>query len=243
MTHVCLTITGVIRGTSKENLYEELTLESLQSRCWYRKLSCSYKLFNSEHLHYLFKLIISRSSDYVTKNMHNIPFLKTRHTFLKNSFFPSTIIEWNKLDYNIRNSSSFNIFRESILKFTRPSANNFFNSHNPKRIKFITRLWLVLSHLREHKFKHNFQDSLNPFCNCGLDIESTAHYLLHSPTDLTERHILLSTIENIDDNLLDLSEPVLIKTLLFGSNSFDTSANTNVLNATIKYVLFTKRFE
>ena len=173
--------------------------------------------------------------------MHNIPFLKTRHTFLKNSFFPSTIIEWNKLDYNIRNSSSFNIFRESILKFTRPSANNFFNSHNPKRIKFITRLWLVLSHLREHKFKHNFQDSLNPFCNCGLDIESTVHYLLHCPMDLTERHILLSTVENIDDNLLDLS--VLIKTLLFGSNSFDTSANTNVLNATIKYVLFTKRFE
>ena len=41
-------------------------------------------------------------------------------------------------------------------------------------------------------------------------------------------------MENIDVNLLDLSEPVLMKTLLFCSNSFDINANTNVLNATIK---------
>ena len=43
------------------------------------------------------------------------------------------------------------------------------------------RLRLGLSHLREHKFKHNFQDSINPLCNCGHDIESTTHYLLHCP--------------------------------------------------------------
>ena len=60
---------------------------------------------------------------------------------------------------------------------------------------------------------------------------------------ITERRTLLSTIENIDNNLLDLCEPVLIKTPLFGSNSFYTNANTNVLNATIEYVLSTKRFE
>ena len=105
--------------------------------------------------------------------MHNIPFFKARHTFLKNSFFLSTITEWNKLDQKIKKASSFNIFRKSIVKFIRPSANSSFNRHNPRGIKFITRLGLDLSHLREHKFKHRFQDSLNPFCNCGVDIEST----------------------------------------------------------------------
>ena len=93
------------------------------------------------------------------------------------------------------------------------------------------------------KFKQSFQDSLNPFCSGGLDIESNAHFLLHCPTYITERSTLLSAIENIDNNLLDLCEPVLIKTLLFGSNSFDTNANANVLNATIEYVLSTKSFE
>ena len=53
----------------------------------------------------------------------------------------------------------------------------------------------------------------------------------------------MDTIENIDNNLLDLCEPVMIRTLLFGSNSFDTDANTNVLNATIEYILSTKRFD
>ena len=61
---------------------------------------------------------------------------------------------------------------------------------------------------------------------------------------ITERHILLSTIKNIDNNLLlHLCETVLIRTLLFGSNSFDTKANTNVLNATIEYIISTKRFD
>ena len=130
--NACLTITGAIRGTSREKLYEELGLESLQLGRWFRKLFFFYKLFNSEHPNYLFKLIPLRSSNYVTRNIHNILLLKTRHTFFKNSFFSSTIIEWNKLDHNIRNSSSFNIFRKSILNFISPSANSLFNCHNPK---------------------------------------------------------------------------------------------------------------
>ena len=220
--NACLAITGAIRGPSREKLYEELGLESLQV--------CP---------HYIFKLIPSRSSSYVTRNIHSISFFKTRHTFSKNCFFPSTVIEWKKRYHNIRNSSSFNIFRKSILKFIRSSANSFFDCHNPKGVKFITRLPLSLSHLRQHKFKHSFQDSLNPFCSCGLDIESTAHFILHCPTYITERRTLLSAIENIDNNLLHLCEPVLIKTLYFGCNSLDK----NVLNATTEYVLSTKRFE
>ena len=91
--NACLTIRGVIRGTSREKLYEELGLESLQLRCWFRKLPCFYKLFKSEHPHHVFNVIPSRSSSYITRNIHNILFAKTRHTFLKNCFFSSTIIE------------------------------------------------------------------------------------------------------------------------------------------------------
>ena len=122
-------------------------------------------------------------------------------TCFRNFFFLSTIIDWKKLDHNIRNSNSFNIFRKSILKFIMKPANSLFNSHNLKGIQFIIRLRLGLSHLRGHKFKHDFQDSLNSFYNWGLDIQSTANHLLHCPTYVTERHTLLSDIENIDLNL------------------------------------------
>ena len=59
--NACLAITGAIRGTWKEKLYEELGLESIKLRRWYRKTSCFYEFFNSGHPYYLFK-IISQSS-------------------------------------------------------------------------------------------------------------------------------------------------------------------------------------
>ena len=83
----CLAITVAIRDTSREKLYEELGLGSIQLRRWFRKLSCFYKLFNCEHPYYLFKLIPSRSSSYIARNIHNIPFFKTRDTFFKD-FLP-----------------------------------------------------------------------------------------------------------------------------------------------------------
>ena len=58
-----------------------------------------------------------------------------------------------------------------------------------------------------------------------------------------ERHTLLSTIKNIDCKLLDVTETVLIKTLLFGNCSADAETNTHIPNATIEYILTTKRFD
>ena len=66
-------------------------------------------------------------------------------------------------------------------KSTKNSPNSVFDIRNPKGIKLITRLRLGLSHIREHKFKQSFQDTLNPLCNCGHDIESTNHFFLHCP--------------------------------------------------------------
>ena len=57
------------------------------------------------------------------------------------------------------------------------------------------------------------------------------------------KYTLLSIIKGIDNNLLDFTEPILLKTLLFGSNSFDTNINKKVVNAAIEYVLSTKTFE
>ena len=47
-----------------------------------------------------------------------------------------------------------------------PSANNIFNVHNTKRIKFLTRLQVGFSHLKEHKFWHSFQDAIDSLCRC-----------------------------------------------------------------------------
>ena len=58
--------------------------------------------------------------------------MNIKHNFFKDIFFPLSIIGWNKLDLAIRNSTSFNSFKESILKFIRPAPNSIFQCRNPK---------------------------------------------------------------------------------------------------------------
>ena len=72
---------------------------------------------------------------YATRNVDCIPLIETKHTFFKNTFFPSAIIEWNKLDLAIRNAESLGIFKSNILKFFRPTPRSFFNCYNHKEIR------------------------------------------------------------------------------------------------------------
>ena len=234
--NTALALTGAIRGSSREKLYQELGLESLQLRRWYRKLCCFYKIYNKQAPGYLTELIPTRNEAYQTRHLANIPSLSFKHNFFKNTFFPSTILEWNKLDPSLRNSASYNVFKNSILKFIRPSP-------NPKGIKLVTRLRLGLSHLREHKFKHSFQDTLNPFCSCGLDIETTSHYFLHCPLFHAERSTLLNNVNEIDCPIFNKSELVVTLILLFRDRSFKDEVNLLILNATINFVLPTNRYD
>ena len=171
-----MAITIAIRGTSKEKIYQEIGLESLESRRWFRKLCFFFKILKNNSPDYLFKIIPQRRSAYITRNSNEIPLFKTNHNFNKNSFFPSTTIEWNNLDHDLRNTESYTLFRSSIRKFIRPSQNSFYGRQNIMGIKLVTRLQLGLSHLREHKFKHSFPDTLNPLCNCGMDVESSTQF-------------------------------------------------------------------
>ena len=162
--NACLPITGAIRGTSTEKIYQKLGLESLKSRRWFRKLCHFYKIFNDKSPSYLFNLIPNFNRVHNTRLSYNIPTIKVKHNYFKNSFFPSAMSEWNKLDLNIRNSASLNAFKKKLLNSIRPCANSTFDIHNPLGIKLLTRLRLGLSPLHEHKFRHCFQDTLNPLC-------------------------------------------------------------------------------
>ena len=50
-------------------------------------------------------------------------------------------------------------------------------------------------------------------------------------------------MKNINRRLLDVTGTVLIKTLLFGNRFVDAHTNTQILNATIEYILTAKRFD
>ena len=94
--NAALAITGAIRGTSKEKLYNELGLESLQNRRWYRKLSFLYKVIANQSPSYLFNMIPRKNTSRPTRGSDNLPLLGNKHNFFQNSYFPVAIKEWNK---------------------------------------------------------------------------------------------------------------------------------------------------
>ena len=217
----------------------------LKQRRLFRKLCYFFKVTKNQSLKYLFnKIPTTRTAYRARNNIDNIPRFNVKHISFRNSVFPSTVIEWNNLDKSIRNSESFALLKKTILQFIRPTANRTFNCHNPIGIKLITRLRLGLSHLGDHKFKHNFLDCLNPICCCGKDIETSVHYILHFPIFSDERSIYLNNIRrSIDENILSGSDSRISETLLFGISSFNnTKIPLFILNTTIDYIFSAKRF-
>ena len=197
-----MAITGAIRGTSAEKINQELGFESLKSRRWFRKLCHFYKIFNEKLPLYLFNLIPNFNMVHNARLNYNIPPIKVRYDHIKNSFFTSALSEWNQFDLNIRNSASLNTFKKKLLNLTRSCAISIFDIHNLLGIKLLARLRIGLSHLHEHKFKHCFQDTLNPLCECDKDIESTMHFFPHCTDLLIPRKTLFQKIRNIDNGIL-----------------------------------------
>ena len=157
-----------------------------------------------------------------------------KHQLFKNSYFPSTVIEWNNLDLNIQNSETLNNFKSKILKFIRrPNINSIFGCRKPIGVKLITKFRLGLSHLREQKFKYSFQDKLNLLCSCGKEVETTSHFLLPYPNYSDERSTLLSKIRNINPNISDNSIFQITSFFLYVDKDFTASTNFIILISTM----------
>ena len=159
------------------------------------------------------------------------------------TFFPSTITEWNKFDLSICNSASLNLFKGRLLQFVRPLENSVFTCHNPVGIMYLTRVRLGFSHLCYHKFKHDFLDAVDPLCSCSTAIENTVHYFLHCPNFSTARNNFLNEIAIVDRSIIDQDEIKIIQTFLYGNSAYSVNDNKLIFDASIKYILETKRFD
>ena len=129
-----LAITGAIQGTSRDKLNQELGLESLKSRRWYKRLCCMYKIMTEKAPNYLINLIPKCDPTIRTRN-NSIPTFHCRTDCFKYSFFPSTLNDWFSLDINIRNSESISLFKSRLLSFIRPVQNNIYNIFDPEDFK------------------------------------------------------------------------------------------------------------
>ena len=236
-------ITGAIKGTSRDGLYQELGLESLADRRWSRRLFFFYKIIQGllpSYLQTYHKPV--RDGAYITLSttQNKIKQIPARSKISENSFFPYCIKEWNKLNDKIRNIKSINKFKVTILNFIRPKGNSVFDIHDTNGIKLLTRLRLNFSHLNEHKFRHNFNDMVDPMCTCGLEPEATLHYLLRCSIYSAQRQEVLNNVCVLNSSLKNYSNEKLLNILLYGSENFNCNMNKDILKATIKFLKISK---
>ena len=93
-------------------------------------------------------------------------------------------------------------------------------------IKLLTRFMLNFSHLNEHRFRHNFNDTTNPMRNCGAATETTIHYLLRCRLDSLQKVELPCSVYKLDSTLQNSSEGQLLTVLLYGSEKYAVTSIT-----------------
>ena len=99
-----------------------------------------------------------------------------------------------------------------------------------------------LSHLNKHKFKHGFNDTVNPICIYGGGIGSISHFFLHCPEYFEEWQTLFDNIQSIDKMLLSQNESSLTPLLLYGDPKRNFSIYALILNSAIEFILSSGRF-
>ena len=177
------------------------------------------------------------------RHVNSFNLVSCKSEYFKNYFIPNVIYEWNKLDPNIRSSASYNLFRNTLLKFLRPVQRKTFNVNGSVGVKLLTRLRLGFSHLLEHKFRHGFIDILNPLCPCSIEAETTGHYFLCCHFYNANRSALMNKLNEIDSSFSILNENNFFDLILYGSDKFHDKKNHNILMCTIKFIKGSQRFD
>ena len=174
-----LEVTGVWRGTSRDQLYDELGWESLIFRRWSRRLILFYKIVNNLTPDYTIYPIPNPQEamyELCRRAVKGQVFARTKG--FKSSFYPNCLLEWDRLDQDIRQSNSIAIFKRRSFSIIRPPAKSVFGIQSPRGLSILTQLCVGLSRLNFHKFMHNFSDTTNPLCPINDGVEDREHYFL-----------------------------------------------------------------
>ena len=153
---------------------------------------------------------------------------------------PQTIREWNKHDTSICQAPSHPVFRKAFLDFIRSTANSTFGTDDVSGLKLLTRLLVGFSHLREHKFKHNFQDTLKPSCPCSLEAEDTYHFFMPCQNFSNQRNVLFNDLNSVNSEILKMSEKEIVQVFLLGNKSFSKDGS---ITSTVRFIKDGKRFD
>ena len=128
------------------------------------------------------------------------------------------------------------------MKKIRPLRRSYFNVTDKVGLRRLAQLRVGLSDLRDHRKNHHFLNCPVATCACSQGNETTEHFLLECNRFSTERVVLMASLSQALPNTDLTAFPLLSDVLLYGSDKSSFYTNTDILNATISYIISSKRF-
>ena len=169
-------------------------------------------------------------SRYNLRNSNDLKTIRAKTSLYYNSFFSSTLRQWNNLSIETRQLNSLNSFK-CVLKEEKRTVPKYYFYWVRKTQILHTRLRMGCSSLNLDLFMKNITDS--PMCQCG-SIEKTHHFFFHCNFYQRQRTILLISFATYHTPTLNL--------LLNGDPSLSKAINEDSFEHVHEYILDSKRF-
>jgi hypothetical protein len=236
----CRIITGGIRGTSHEALYEESGWEKLEERRKRYKILLFHKMINKTAPSYLCELVppkVGDQSRYRVRNADNYIKSNCRTELYRSSFLPDVINSWNSLPPYLREIESYSQFKRSLEK-NKPVPKLLYYEGNRFESIMHARMRMQCSKLKDHLYRLHVVDDAK--CLCQTTNETNNHFLLKCPLYRNQREQLIT---GITTELHVHESSISVELLLCGSNDHNEEFNTKLFKHVHKYLVDTQRFD
>lgn len=244
-------VTGALPSTNSERLLsDELGWTDLSTRRNQHKLRYMYKIMNNQTPYYLCDILAPQRPPAVGYTLRRpldaMPYFCKSEKY-KRSFFPSTVLLWNRQTEVLKNSESLATFKLRLEQATSPSRPpSHFSTGSRYLSVLLTRLRLDHSQLNDHLFRVGLVDS--PACQCGYSRETVIHFLFecnlyrNSRTQLIHKlHSVLAPQLNIHQ-IIQSSKVRASKLVLNGTPLLSNSDNVKLFHYITSYIADSGRF-
>jgi hypothetical protein len=246
-----LVCTGAYKHTKTEKLMSELGWDTHETRRVNQKLCLMFKIRKNLAPPYLIEAcppLVGEVSAYNLRNAENISLPHGKKTGYCNSYMPSSIRAWNKLNANIKGSTSIDSFKYHLKKHRGRKKNKLFSKFNGAKAVNHSRMRMGLSGLQAQR--HDYNHVPSPKCNyCGARKEDAMHFFLQCRTFVNMRATLMDKVLNLyrSCNIIwDLSRTIvqkqLVSCLLSGDPRLNERENVKLFNLVQHYICSSKRF-
>ena len=228
-------ITGATARSNIVALYEETAFVPLRERIDHLSLIMLFKIHHNIAPDYLARLLPNTNNEAIQYNLRNnknikLPF--TRLESFKRSFFPIAVRLWNSLTVTTRDSPSLAHFKTILYKDIDVCNVLFYYGERWASVHH-ARIRMRCSKLNADLcYKLHVLD--NPACSCGHPLEDCNHFFMWCANYNDLRVTLFASVSQVT--------PVLLKTLLHGSDTLNKDRNLIVFKSVQKFILDSNRF-